>query len=576
MEKRFDTTPLGRLTEEYAALVMLLKRERGITKEQAVEAVIASPITLAEKIDQILQIDGDKPFKSQLHLLRRTGNDDDSTPDNADEAVGRELAANGIYTQYIARERRRELRIVPRRAGFFTFLFFEMPKIREFAEATNVLECRYFPPRLRMASAVEHFFRERIKPAAATILPYFVRAEREGWRILPKAEYNLITEFRILCETVIAVLDGSNRRGEFDFAIRLRRIVNAFLLCHHHRENPKTIANAALKVLTVMGESDKIQNAVALISELLLPAPHGMSLHAVITALHIIECRRMLSIDDVINRGVKGVFSNCTFSCTPEVQHEIDAAVNVLIDRLYLLIEKREHASVVRSFLGFGPDDVLDTGLVMEFVYGSSVRRGGDPLAFAAHCTRNFIASYDQFLRGQIIIEGGVNARVFEEALFHAPMTELIAALDHIDGYHDASRDTHRDHSVHTQHVDDPTIPRIAAAFYDIAERLAVIHETGTSGGDVPPIPAGVLASGDIVIPNADRFVATRLLPTGKTVRATIRYLTALCYQAAHHLGDERIVSLLGDSSRDGEITKIKSQIAELATPFKYRAIRDL
>ncbi|MEK6796513.1 MAG: hypothetical protein AABZ39_17175, partial [Spirochaetota bacterium] len=60
-------------------------------------------------------------------------------------------------------------------------------------------------------------------------------------------------------------------------------------------------------------------------------------------------------------------------------------------------------------------------------------------------------------------------------------------------------------------------------------------------------------------------------------VRATIRYLTALCYQAAYHLEDTRIAVLIEDEKeRTEEIEKIKSQIAELATPFKYRAIRDL
>ena len=580
------STPLGRITEEYAALVMLLKRKRDIEKEQAVETIVSSGLPLSEKIDQILQIDGDKPFKSQLHLLRRTkGDDEDDAPEETvDAAVSRELARDGIYTHYIVRERRRELRMVPRRAGFFTFFFFEIPKIRRFAGETKALECRYFPPRLRIPPEVELFFRERIKPAAATILPYLLRAEREGWRILPRSEYNLIAEFRILCETIIAAIDGTNRRGEFDFSIRLSRIVNPFLLIHHHRENAKTIANAAFKVLTVMGESTKIKDAVTLIGDILLPSTHGISLHAIVTALHIIECRRMLSLDDVINRGVKGVFANYTFTCAPEVQREIDAAVNVLLDRLFGQVEKREHAKVVRSFLSFTPDWSCDTGLLMEFVYGTGSKRDGDMLAFSGHLARSFLNAYDQFLRSQIIIEGGSHARIFEEPVFHAPVTELTQVLDEIDGYHDASRDGNV--PMHTYHAaasttgfraDAPFIGRIAAGFFDIAERLAVIHETGSSGGDVQPIPTSMLSAGDIVIPHADRFVATRLMPTGRTVRATIRYLTALCYQAAYHLEDTRIAVLIEDEKeRTEEIEKIKSQIAELATPFKYRAIRDL
>ncbi|MBI4978420.1 MAG: hypothetical protein HZC28_13150 [Spirochaetes bacterium] len=580
-EEQQERSSAEHITARYIALV---RRKRDPEKERAVAALAAESLTLEEKIECMLEIDGERPFRSKLHLLHRLNKKTDGAGDSSEESAGRELVTEGLYTPYIVKERRRSIGITPHRAGFWSYLFYEWGRIRRFADEYDIVTCRLFPPRVRFSAHARDFFSTRVAVSAAALMPHLERIACEGWRIITKSDYNLLMEFRRLCSALVDAGKVLREDTGGDFAALLERAVAPYLLCHHDENYADAIPKAAAAVLIKL-DAQRAGYVTMLIRELLFPATQGSSLALLITGLFTVKLRRLTIIDDLIDRSVIGVISNFRFDCPPDVAPAIDAHMNTLFERLATLIERRERTADLRGYIGYTVNKGADLSAFTEFLRLCDSKHAGtaDTVAAAVTTAREILIRYTPFLCGDIILDGGSRAALFTQEIFKPEVDALRKSLDALEYHHvsfsKAPPAPGTPEKAPPGETTSQAVRTMAGTLYEIAERLARIYRYAEPSTETIPLPVTLSAfeTPDIKLPYAEQQLAMQNIPAGRTVHETVQHLAKICYQAAFFFGDDRVVSLVdGEISIGDDIANVKKEIELIASPLQYRAIKNL
>lgn len=576
--------------ELYVELGTILKHKRAPEIEQAVNEIIQSDAPIAEKLAKIKALD-EKPFKSKLHYLRRDGHDE--APEQHIEIRHDELSARGIYTSVFVKEKRRRLKLSPKRSGFFEFFFKDHPRLREFQDRTGVIECSIIPPSVRPGRRIEKQFVDAVFMPAKDLLKPLMTVEANGWTVLTKTEYNLVIEFKRLVERIISLSAESNRDGEIGFFPKLRRLELQFLICHGRHEWPDMMIAAVERTLRAVKTDMNIAQITAAIRTVLMPRLNGPSLYAMIIALTVVDKRRMIELDDIVDRA-GSIISNYNFECPAAVQDAISARVESLVSSLTLLAAERRSVLAVNAFVRKSADS-YDFTVLRDCIAANGHTEpmtvyASNMILFAAHFARAFALQFEALLCGTLPLAAGARVfsedcfrHVFTDLLHHADTLERLARVDqHIvisrerfSGMADASVSGTALRTTGEIEVLQ-AITRLSSMISSIGEDIAAAAR-GQAGTDAKPIELIDVKRGACIIPHAEERLGQCGMLSGGTVSAALITAACVCHTAAVFMHDHRICSLLArEVTVHEEIRRVKNEIERLAAAPVYESIKGI
>ncbi|MBI4978523.1 MAG: hypothetical protein HZC28_13675 [Spirochaetes bacterium] len=583
----------------YVELGALLRKKRSTAAEKHVAGVIDSAIPIEEKIEKVKEIDLKYRFRSSLHLLRRTANDKDATAEETafDIETHRLLAERGIYTPHTVKERRKRIKNAPERKSYLDFIFRDFAAVIGFAQESGVLDYSFFLPSIRPVRTIESLFIDHVQKPAFDLVAPLAFVEEHGWMTLTKLEYNLIAEFKRLVERIAAIGSEPNRSGESGFFVKLSRLENSLLICIHNTSYPEKIAAAVESVLRSGKSSFAPAAAADNIKRLLSLRTNAPTLSAMIVGLNIIERRRMLTVDALIDNDTRGMVNNFSYDCPVSVLNHIDAHIETMIGDIAALAAQRRAVDRIRTFLEF-QNGVCDfkklSGLLAAAGFRETMAAAAENmLPAAAHIAAAASAQLEPLLAGEITIDTGSRIRIFAPEYLSARCADIAHQAEKLERLARVNEHVHitRDRlagMLATSFVSSgystgdietmQAISRLADSVGDLAEELGDVHRALVKKSETAaPITAVDVKKGIASIPAASRTVTAPALFAGTSVEHALMTATVLIHLAAVFLLNQRyIAALAGEQKVKDELKRLESQVERLATPLQYDEIRDM
>ena len=176
-------TEIEREADDHIALGLLLRKDRDEQKKSAVSKVLASELTVAQKIEKIREIDEKEDTLALLRIVRQVG---------AQSSRG--------YASRVSRSIKRPLQ----RLSWIAFLFRELPRVREFGRRSHILRTRFMPPGVRMERRLREFFVRELQPSAVELSRLLAPVAEHGWLYLTPRQYNLLVLLKRLLDRIQA------------------------------------------------------------------------------------------------------------------------------------------------------------------------------------------------------------------------------------------------------------------------------------------------------------------------------------------------------------------------------------
>ncbi|MEK6793811.1 MAG: hypothetical protein AABZ39_03485, partial [Spirochaetota bacterium] len=490
----------------------------------------------------------------------------------------------------------KRLKQSPRKSGFFEFLFRDYPRLSEFQERTGVIECSFLPPSVRSGRRIEKLFVDAVFLPARDLIHPLAVIEANGWTSLTKTEYNLIIEFKRLIERIISLSAEANRNGESGFFPKLRRLEMHFLICHGRAEWPDMIIAGMESSLRAARSDVNIPLASEAARSVLMPRLTGASLYAMILALTVVDKRRMIDMDDVVDRIGTGIISNYNFECPPAVEIAIATRVESLVAELTALAAERRAIMAVKAFVRRSGDSFDFT--ILRDIIATSGRvepmavYEGNMILFAAAFARAFTSQFEALLTGTVPLADGA-VRVFAEDCFRHIFTDLLhhteklERLARVDQHIVISREriagmisisVGSSVSRTTGEIEVlQAVTRLSSMIATLGEDIAAAARGMHSGIDAKPLELIDMKRGSCMIPRADDRIRDSGLTSGETVSGGLIIAATACHTAAVFMHDQKICALLAREEKTNEdIRRRKTELERLAVAPVYESLKDI
>jgi hypothetical protein len=312
-EKNLST---GEEANLYIELGLLLQKTRDAEDSYQVQKIVHSSLPLQEKIERIRKIDN-----------KLLSSDTKKNSVISDEDLLRLIRRKGIITEEAAKNNQQFL--VPKflRSGIINYFFREYRKLKKFEKETKIIEVSLFPPRVLISRWVGKSIIPSMQRDANNILSHLNFVLEVGWIILNKLEYNLIKQFKLLCEDIVlsSFLFQSNKEQMFD---KFQKLQKLFLACHYQKEYPYIIESSIKSVLkTYNRPADRIDNIIYSTRNLLL-MDKKPSFFNLVLAFNMVTYRRYFEIHNLIQVTDLGVINTFDFECPEKVRENINDFIN--------------------------------------------------------------------------------------------------------------------------------------------------------------------------------------------------------------------------------------------------------
>lgn len=593
--------------EFYVELAELLTVDRDADAASRVQKVLNSQWPVQEKIARIKKIDKKarerSEKKSQLYLLGRRRNEDVEYVDDKPGSAPVEYAQGSDYE-----EERRMISVnknmIKRpyhKCGLMRYLFSELGGISSFAVRTGLLKTRWFPPRISLSRNAELFFLKRVRSLAKELIEPLAEVEHDGWIFLSKFRYNLVREFQTLCHKIVGLKYESNRSGEKSLLSKFFRLERHFLICHYQQDYSAIIEQS---VYLVWKNSMKYrEHAVGLrerVRELLHPAESGPSLYGLIQALQIVSMHRMVELEWVLNRGKGPIVYSGRFSCSREIERDIQQYCNQKEKSLQQLHLEYQRYERFRSFLEMtesgepSPDplEALICNLDGIIPMAGALEEQNMLRAAAWSCDRLY-GLLQKVLSGTVLLDDGHSRELFDRDAFHQLLSELggvntgldelhlknrhiLISRERLEGLIIKSGGFRGDDSRSEQETVEVLI-RYSEVLYKIAEEMApLVLQSGTAARD-KAVELIELRRREFYIPYGGRSLMEPRPLQGFSIVDALRKTVAALYTGAWFFQNRRMTVLLHKQQQlQEEIRGVYALLERLTTAEELERIRTL
>ncbi|AFG36285.1 hypothetical protein [Spirochaeta africana] len=334
--------------DPHRTLGNLLQKPRSSKRRSHVETILQEPITVEEKILRIEALDK-KPESAEYSSA-------DTVPTSESPGDAAVYQTDEVEQQSLRAVRRNQARvkqlILPNR--FWSFILFDLPRIRRQSQQSKVLSRGLLPFSLKLDSSLQQRMEDTIKPTAAEIVRLSTPLLNTAWRYMLKHDYNLCATLHQLCSRLEGLGSLPERISAEELLHRLMPVERLFLSLYKESEHLVRLY-ASLQEYQHAPDSaqDGEQRKLLLYytRKLLHADPAGPTLPDILLSTNILRSRKSLEIGDLIAPEARSLISHQEFDCSAEIRQEIRAYLQKVERSLGPLVHERNKAERLRTFL---------------------------------------------------------------------------------------------------------------------------------------------------------------------------------------------------------------------------------
>ena len=568
---------LTREADDHIALGLLLRKDRQEPKKSAVQKVLTSTLTTAQKVDKIKEID-EQDNVGVIRVLRQAS----------------AQAARGQVSR-ISRAIKQPVQSV----SYFSFLLREYGRVRQFGRRTHVLEAGIWPPGIRLDPNLPSFLIKQVQAWASELSPRLQTVVEHGWLHLTPRQYNHVVLVRRL----------SDRIRSFDFLhlnLRDRDLIDAFkrieglFLMLHYRAETQGVVFAALRTFYEKQHDPEpeIERTHGLVARLLGEDITLPSLYNVLVGLNMLKRRRLLTLAELMRQGLGEMVDASGFDCDPNVRARMDGYIDESIESIKRLHEQLQEARRINSYVTLDDQGRPDAS-ILETMYTSADPRETHDFAadqqnlvlFGSRLMRAFDAVFSPLLNGQPALRTIGKAPVFARAFFELEFTRLRTLIEKLETgpFHFSSFPLQRYFQIKGARLGaigneadvSQLVDEAVGCLVDMGKTLTKVLGLRTSQGSgrdpQPPLEPVVLQGKAFSLPHENELIHSRSLLSGKTVVEGLATAVTVCFTSGLLFQDDFLSLYHGKEKRLSEELRRRMRLLEnLLDPESYRELSAL
>ena len=570
------STEIGREADDHIALGLLLRRDRQEPRKGAVQKVLSSNLSTAQKVEKIREIDETKDSGSVLRVVRRAA---------VLAAHGRMVAVSRAIKRPVSRR------------SYFSFLLGEYGKVRKWGRRTHVLSATVLPPGIRMDAGLPNFLVKELQAWAHELSARLKVVAELGWAHLTPHQYNYVVLLKRL----------SDRLRDFDFlhmdlrdpalVDRFRRVESLFLMLHYHRDSMNTLLGALRlfyeRQRDSAEEGEKTQRlAMRILSEdVTLP-----SLYNILLGLNIFRRRRLLEMKDLVQEGLGDMVDSRAFDCDPQVRERMEKHIDECVESISKVHGQLQESRRVNSYILQDPQGRPSDEL-LRALYLSVGRRGdeqdydrdlGNLVVLVPRLLRAFDAVFSPLLNGQVGLEGNGKVTIFARPFFEEELTRLRNGIGKLEQgpFHFSTFPLDRYLKIKGERtgtiwneVDvSIIIDEAVAGLVDLGKTLTRVMglrlPTSPSNIATTPLESVVLQGKVFSLPYENMRISSRSLLGGRTVAEAVTTAVQACFTAGLVFHDDFLSLYQGKEKRLAEA--LRQKMGLMQTLLDQDSYRDL
>jgi hypothetical protein len=524
---------IAREADAHIALGILLRKDRPEPKKSAVQKVLSSSLSTAQKVEKIREVDEKQDSISILHVVRQA---------SAQAARGQISRFSRLVKQPIQGH------------SFFTFLLREYGRVRQFGRRTHVLDTIIWPPGIRLDQNLPSFLVKQVQAWATELSPRLKAVTDHGWVHLTPRQYNHVVLLKKL----------SDRIQAFDFLhLNLRapglvesfkRIESLFLMLHYHADTIGVVLGALRHHSEKQHEpEEEIVRTHGLVVRLLREDITLPSLYNCLLALNILRRRRFLAMSDLLHAGLGEIVDTRGFDCEPAVRERVEGYVDESIESIKRHHGQLQEARRLRSYLVMDDEGRPDTSILQAVYKSASPRAVYDFYAdqqnlvlFVARFMRAFDAVFAPLLNGRCALAEIGRVSIFARDFFELEFTRIRSLTEKLEKgpFHFASFPLARYFQIRAERLGaigsemdlcqivDEAVGCLVDLGKTITRVLSLRSPAGASGSPVVPVEAVALQGKAFSIPHENQLVQSRSLLGGTSVVQAITTAVTVCFTA--------------------------------------------
>jgi hypothetical protein len=528
MAKSASSGRLSPEAEDIITLGRLLKQQRDEERRRAVDVIVASGLTVREKIQEIQKLDagGTQVPEEENGGSQRTRPLRYRVPALAD-----------ILKKPYAR--------IP----YLSYLFGDYRSILSFGKFTLVFTPVRFFPDVKLGQAVPLLLSRDLRQWAAELSDIVSMGLEDSWHYLRKIEYNLLVVMRQLCEKILSI-----NFNLFDYKdpylLNKLRSLEALFLVFHYREYYQELLQFSLQQIVKNDPrvGDKYETAVDLIHKILHNDGSTPSLYNIILGLNMLKDRRYLTMRDILCTDLGELINTKDFACPPDVKEKIRALVADGRCRLAELRSHLEKTKKLKTFLTLNESGEVSFD-PLQFFY-DQVNSVGEESAFAAdgedilRFVPRFFDTLDRtfapLLNGQTDLEGIGAITLFTHDFFQLDFLRIRRIAGRVWDYSEdelpRTRFLDLQHSTKgIQSLEAEILKQVnegLEVIFEMAKKVETILNTCRKSGGRPtgPLDPMILHGKSFSISHGKRRILSTGVLNGNTVVESLTYFVSICF----------------------------------------------
>ncbi len=568
---------IEREADDHIALGLLLRKEREEPKKSAVQKVLANPLTIPQKIEKIKEIDEKEDALAILHVVRQ--------------------ASAQVARSQVSRISRMIKKTI-QSCSYFSFLFTEYRRVRQFGRRSYVLETRLLPPGIRIDPQLPAFLAREILTTAAELSLRLDPVVEHGWLHLTPKQYNLLVLLKRLADRLRTVEFARLNLRDMSVIDRLRRVESLFMMLHYEPETQGIIFGALRAFYEKQHEpEEENEKTNRLVLRILAEDCTLPSLYNCLLGLNIFKHRRLLTLADLMREGLGEMVDSLAFDCDPAVRARMDGYIDGGFESIGKLHEQLVEARRVNSYIVLDeqgrPDTEILAGLYQSIDPRESFDFAGDHdnlVLLVPRLVRSFDRVFAPLLNGQCVLEETGKVAIFSRTFFELDFTKLRMMVERLEQgpFHFSSFPLSRYLMIKGARLGaignemevHELISQGVGGLVDLGKTLMkvlVLRASGSAAGKSEPLEPIILQGKSFTLPHESGRLQTRSLLKGKTVLEALSIAVTMCFTAGLLLQDDFLSLFLGREKRLAAELRARMKLMEnLLDADSYRELSAL
>jgi hypothetical protein len=564
---------IAREADAHIALGILLRKDRPEPKRSAVQKVLSSSLSTAQKVEKIRQVDEQQDAISVLHVVRQA---------SAQAARGQISRFSRLVKQPI------------QGCSYLTFLFREYGRVRQFGRRTHALDATLWPPGIRLDPNLPSFLVTQVQAWATELSPRLKVVTDQGWVHLTPRQYNHVVLLRRLSDRIQAFDFVHLNLRSRSLVDSLGRIETLFLMLHYHADTISILLGALRHFSEKRHEpEEEIVRTHGLVVRLLRDDITLPSLYNCLLAFNIFQRRRLLTMSDLTHAGLGEVVDTRGFDCEPAVRERMESYIDESIESIKRQHGQLQEARRLGSYIVLDDDGQPDTTILHSLYKLSSARAASDfdadqqnVVLFVSLLLRAFDTAFAPLLNGKCTLAGIGRVPIFARAFFGVEFTRLRSLIEKLETgpFHFGSFPLQQYFRIRGERlaaigsevdicqIVDEAVGCLVDLGKTLTRVLSLRSPAPPSGTPPEPIESLVLQGKAFSVPFEYQLVQAPSFLRGKSVLQAIAAAVTVCFTAGLLFRDDFLFLYHGKETKLADELRRKMELMEnLLDPESYQ-----